>query len=37
MNSRPKHVCVPTSIGPLNSVNGGKNSLLSDDLLQKNI
>jgi len=35
MNSWPKHVCILTFVGPSNSVNGGKNSLLSDDLLQR--
>ena len=34
VSSRPKSVCVSTSASPLNSVDRGKNSLLSDDLLQ---
>jgi hypothetical protein len=34
VSSRPKSVCVSTSASPSNSVDRGKNSLLSDDLLQ---
>jgi hypothetical protein len=31
----PKSVCVLISAGPSNSVSRGKNSLFSDDLLQR--
>jgi len=34
VSSRPKFVCVSTSAGLSNSVDRGKNSFLSDDLLQ---
>jgi len=34
VSSRPKFICVLTSIGPSNSGGRGKNSLLLDDLLQ---
>jgi hypothetical protein len=35
VSSRSKSVCVPTSIGPSNSVGRDKNSLSSNDLLQR--
>ena len=34
MNSQPKSVYVSTSANPSNSISTGKNSVLSDDLLQ---
>ena len=34
VNSQPKFVYVSTSANPSNSISTGKNSVLSDDLLQ---